>query len=269
MRRGARRRAGRRRGHGRVCVTRVALDTPRVGPDARPSSEGPHPPRRTIERLLRVGDREDDGPTGDRGDHERHCRRRAPAGRRRGLAVADAARPPHGGPPAEGARHGSEPDDRAARTVRGLRAGLDRPPRPGDTRSGSVVAPGHPRGVRGDGRRPPGTGAPELPVRGAALPLGEPDPAGGERRTVRVAAPTGGRARSRRDRSAGRSGVRRARNDRGRRVARGHIGRHALLVGRAGVAGPGGADIDSPPTAPLTRGGAGVDREHLGRGPSS
>ena len=80
-------------------------------------------------RSSRWGSPRPRPPGGDR-VHQRHRRRGVPAGGRRGLAGAGAARGAHRRPAAAAAGHRRQPDDRPGGAVRQLRAGHDRTPLP-------------------------------------------------------------------------------------------------------------------------------------------
>ena len=69
----------------------VPFDAPRARPRARSPRAGARPARRAVERILRARRGEGDRTPGDRGVHERHGGRRAPARRRGSVSVTGAA----------------------------------------------------------------------------------------------------------------------------------------------------------------------------------
>ena len=157
----------------RIAVAGVPFDAPRARPRARSPRAGARPPRRAIRApSSRSALAKATGAPGDRGVHERHRGGRAPPrassrhrsrGCRSSLLTADR-------PPRLRGTGANQTIVQPGLFGEYVRRSFDLPV-PVDRRAGGVVAPGGPRGDRGDGRRPAGPGAPELPVRGAAHPV--------------------------------------------------------------------------------------------------
>jgi hypothetical protein len=271
VRRRVGRRIGRRRRVARGAVAGIAVDP--LGARARPRSPGrrPRPPRRAVERVLRRRGGEGERPSGDRRVHERDGDGGAPPRRRGGVAGSRPARAAHRGPATPRARHGCEPDDRAARPVRWLRPGGVRSPGPHDGRPGGMVATGRAGGPRGDGRRPDRTCPPELPVRGAAHTIVGGHVARPRRGGVRVAPASAGRARPRRVRASGSARVGRSRRHRGRRTPPVHRpAERAAVVRTPRVAGARRADLRGTHAGGgCARRGTGGDRERVGARPTA